>query len=87
MADKSAVASSSTLTNGDSFHPYHADLPLNDALPYFDKEIDTHPGLRERVEREIQSEMAKLDKVDAARLPPPLQPFEVSSAVKDARHR
>jgi hypothetical protein len=78
----SAVASSSALqlrqSNGSSYHSYTSDLPLNDALPYFDREIETHPGLQSRVEREIQNELAKTPKVDENRLPPPLEVFQVS---------
>jgi hypothetical protein len=78
----SSVASSSALqlrqANGSSYHSYTSDLPLNDALPYFDREIETHPGLQSRVEREIQSELAKTPKVDDSRLPPPLEVFQVS---------
>lgn len=49
-----AVASSSR----DPVIPaYSADLPLSHALPYFDREIETQPGLQARVEREIQLEM------------------------------
>ncbi|CAO1625813.1 unnamed protein product [Parajaminaea phylloscopi] len=67
-APASAVASSSR---------YSLDLPTTDALPYFDTEIDTQPQLRNRVEREIQAELAKMTKDTAdARLPPAsLQPF------------
>lgn len=79
----SSVASSSALqlrqANGSSYRSYTSDLPLNDALPYFDREIETQPGLQSRVEREIQNELAKTPKVDQSRLPPPLEVFEVSA--------
>lgn len=78
----SSVASSSALqlrqANGSSYHSYTSDLPLNDALPYFDREIETQPGLQSRVEREIQNELGKTPKVDDSRLPPPLEVFQVS---------
>ncbi|CAO1613846.1 unnamed protein product [Jaminaea pallidilutea] len=49
--------------NGDhtqaSTSSWSLDLPLTDALPYFDDELDTKPGLRSKVDREIQAEMAK----------------------------
>lgn len=83
----SSLASSSALqlhqANGSSYHSYTSDLPLNDALPYFDREIETHPGLQGRVEREIQNELAKTPKVNESRLPPALEVFQVSTSLSD----
>lgn len=69
-----------------SGHSYSANLPLNDALPYFDREIETHPGLQGKVEREIKDEMAamKLQGVqeDERRLPPAsVDLFKVSHGI------
>lgn len=46
-------------------------LPLSDALPYFDDELDTKPGLASRVQKEVQAEMAKMNMdTQDSRLPP-----------------
>lgn len=51
------------------------DLPLTDALPYFDDELETKPGLASRVQKEVQAEMAKMGSSSSSsndsRLPPP----------------
>ncbi|CAO1629170.1 unnamed protein product [Sympodiomycopsis kandeliae] len=94
----STALTTTTHTNGDSAeaastsaHPtawcdaYSSNLPLNDALPYFDREIETHPGLQSRVERAIKDEMDRMksekqqqDVINAreARLPPNVEIFK-----------
>lgn len=70
-----------TLSNGNSSdiastsyqqaREFKANLPANDALPYYDDEID-RIGMREKVERELAEEMAKGNRegIEESRLPP-----------------
>jgi len=48
-----------------------ANLPFTDALPYYDRDIDTIVGMREAVQREIESEKAAMHTSHEAYLPPP----------------
>ncbi|PWN49707.1 hypothetical protein IE53DRAFT_388039 [Violaceomyces palustris] len=64
--------------NGISIHPprpYSASIFSADALPYYDREIETQPGLRAKVEKEIASEQKNLAKVEEDRLPPKFELF------------
>lgn len=62
---------------------YSTNLPLNDALPYFDREIETQPGLQSRVEKAIKDELTLVKEehrgkaADDERLPPRVSVFEV----------
>ncbi|CCV00125.1 unnamed protein product [Malassezia sympodialis ATCC 42132] len=47
-----------------------ANLPLTDALPYYDTDIDTIAGMREAVQREIESEKAAMRSSHEAYAPP-----------------
>ena len=56
---------------------YKANLPVHDALPYYDDEID-RVGMRAKVERELAAEMKNggdLAGFDEARLPPKVELF------------
>lgn len=54
--------------------PGAAQLPYTDALPYYDQEMDTIPGLRAAVEAEIEGEKSKLN-YDPISLLPPAHPL------------
>lgn len=72
-----ASSSLSTTSTLSSSHVNPIDLPMTDALPYFDNELDTQPQLRAKVDREIQAELAKIkrDTTDPRLPPPSLDPF------------
>ena len=52
-----------------------ARLPYSDALPYYDRDIDTKPGLRAAVQREIENERRRINFDADAVLPPAHEPF------------
>lgn len=57
-----STASSSSAAKGKRPVYTSSLLPFTDALPYYDKDIDTDAQLRAKVEREVEREMEKLRK-------------------------
>ncbi|EPQ28724.1 uncharacterized protein PFL1_03528 [Pseudozyma flocculosa PF-1] len=94
MASAEATASSSTssalaLTHANghppssSSHPsYSAALNPIDALPYYDRELETQQGLRARVDNEIAQEQKSMQALGQDRLPPPYEPFQSNPHLK-----
>ncbi|WFC96343.1 hypothetical protein MBRA1_003000 [Malassezia brasiliensis] len=50
--------------------PVETQLPYTDALPYYDREIDTIPNMRELVDQEIEAEKKRLNYDPQTLLPP-----------------
>ena len=50
--------------------PVEQQLPYTDALPYYDREIDTIPQMRELVDQEIEAEKKLLNYDPQTLLPP-----------------
>lgn len=55
---------------GASAPPVQQQLPYTDALPYYDREIESVPDMRERVEQEIEAEKQKMRYDPTTLLPP-----------------
>lgn len=58
-----------------------ATLPFTDALPYYDRDIDTIVGMREAVLSEIESEKTKMNTTHEAYLPEPYALFAQQPAL------
>lgn len=68
---------------------YSLSLPALDALPYHDSELDSKPGLRNRVERAIADELQRgpAMSLSDARLPPEFEPFSSRPELRELYDR
>lgn len=68
---------------------YSLSLPALDALPYHDSELDSKPGLRNRVERAVAEELQRGPAVSLsdARLPPDFEPFSSRPDLRELYER